>query len=44
MSAEFVLYYDDRLKNCFVFSAFLDHKQTALDIFTFEILDDSLPH
>ncbi|KAB8319333.1 hypothetical protein SD81_010650 [Tolypothrix campylonemoides VB511288] len=42
MSAEFVLYY--RLENYLFFSAFLNQKQIAPDIFTFEILDDSLPH
>lgn len=42
MSAEFVLYY--KLENYFVFLAFVDQKQTAPDILTFEILDESLPH
>jgi len=40
VSAEFVLYY--RLEIYFVFSAFLNQKQTAPDIFTFEILDDQI--
>jgi hypothetical protein len=42
MSAEFVLYYI--LQKFLVFSTPLYPKQIALNIFTFEILDDSLPH